>query len=180
MTAAANGQSASVSVTVTGMSAPFAWNFRNHVEPILAKAGCNSGACHGALSGKGGFRLSLRGYDPATDHFNIVEQDRGRRVEFADPGRSLLLAKPSGAMPHKGGLRFATDSREYSILSEWIANGAAPPQGDDSRVDRLQIHPGRSLHQVARRSNCSCRPCTRYARGRHHWRSSSNEGVPRR
>ena len=76
---------------------------------MLAKLGCNSGACHGALAGKGGFRLSLRGYDPATDYFNIVKQDRGRRVELADPGRSLVLAKPSGAIAHKGGMRFATD-----------------------------------------------------------------------
>ena len=110
------------------MSAPFAWSFRNHVEPVLAKQGCNSGACHGALAGKGGFRLSLRGYDPATDYFNIVKQDRGRRVELADPGRSLLLAKPSGAIAHKGGVRFGTGSLEYRILSDWISRGAAPPE----------------------------------------------------
>ena len=90
ITAAATGQTATVRVTVTGSTEPFAWSFRNHVEPVLAKAGCNSGACHGALAGKGGFRLSLRGYDPATDRFNIVEQDRGRRVEFADRNETTL------------------------------------------------------------------------------------------
>jgi len=148
ITANANGQSATVSVTVSGLAEPFAWSFRNHIEPVLAKAGCNSGACHGALAGKGGFRLSLRGYDPVTDHFNIVEQDRGRRVEFADPGRSLFLAKPSGAMPHKGGLRFTTDSREYQIIAEWIATGAAAPEETDPLVERLEILPGRSLHKV--------------------------------
>jgi hypothetical protein len=148
ITANANGHSASIDVTVSGINEPFAWSFRNHVLPVLAKAGCNSGACHGALAGKGGFRLSLRGYDPPTDHFNIVQQDRGRRIEFADPGRSLFLAKPSGAIPHKGGLRFTTDSREYRILSEWIAAGAAAPRDDDPRVDRLEIFPGRSLHAV--------------------------------
>src|SRR5262245_15457978 len=79
------------------------WTFRNHVLPVLSKAGCNSGACHGALAGKGGFKLSLRGYDPASDYHAITKQARGRRVELADPGSSLLLTKPSGAVPHKGG-----------------------------------------------------------------------------
>lgn len=183
ITATANGQTASVAVTVSGMAEPFAWSFRNHVQPVLAKAGCNGGACHGALSGKGGFRLSLRGYDPVTDHFNIVEQDRGRRVEFADPGRSLFLAKPSGAMPHKGGLRFKTDSREYRILSEWIANGAAAPTEGDPRVERLEISPGRSLHQVGETQQLLVTAV--YSNGRTEdvtswtkW-SSSNEAVCR-
>ncbi|MFO1096120.1 MAG: DUF1553 domain-containing protein [Planctomycetaceae bacterium] len=183
ITATANGQSASLSVTVSGMAKPFAWSFRNHVEPVLAKAGCNSGACHGALAGKGGFRLSLRGYDPATDHFNIVEQDRGRRVEFADPGRSLFLAKPSGAIPHKGGLRFKTDSREYRIVSEWIANGAAAPSDDDPRVERLEVFPGRSVHQVGESQQLLVSAIYSHGRtadvtGWTKW-SSSNEAVCR-
>src|SRR5690606_19668880 len=72
-------------------------SFRKHVQPIFAKLGCKSGACHGALAGKGGFRLSLRGYDPQSDYFNIVKQDRSRRTNLAEPARSLILAKPSGA-----------------------------------------------------------------------------------
>ena len=44
------------------------------------------------------------------------------------PGRSLVLAKPTGAIPHKGGVRFATDSREYQIIADWIASGAEPPR----------------------------------------------------
>jgi hypothetical protein len=147
ITATFGDQRATAKVTVTGMDQPFAWSFRNHVLPVLSKAGCNSGACHGALAGKGGFKLSLRGYDPPIDHFNIVQQDRGRRIELSDPGRSLFLAKPSGAIPHKGGLRFETDSLEYRILSEWIAHGAAAPHDDDSHVTALEILPGASLHQ---------------------------------
>src|SRR5262249_49336914 len=89
------GQVGRSKVVVTGMSRPIERSFRNHLEPIFAKMGCNSGACHGALAGKGGFRLSLHGYDPASDYFNIVKVERGRRVELSDPGRSLVLAKPS-------------------------------------------------------------------------------------
>jgi hypothetical protein len=95
--------------------------FNNHVQSVLARNGCNMGACHGALAGKGGFRLSLRGYDPVTDYFNITRQDRGRRIELAEPAKSLLIAKPSGAIEHKGGLRLPSDSRDYQLLARWIA-----------------------------------------------------------
>src|SRR4051794_38984470 len=179
----AGAQSATMKVVVDGLARPFSWNFREHVEPVFAKLGCNSGACHGALAGKGGFRLSLRGYDPATDYFNIVKQDRGRRVELADPGRSLLLAKPSGAINHKGGVRFATDSREYRILAGWIADGAAPPSDADPRVERLEVLPGRSLHRVGETQRFVVR--VRYSDGRDEdvtrgvkW-SSSDESVCR-
>ncbi|MFV0446174.1 MAG: DUF1553 domain-containing protein, partial [Planctomycetaceae bacterium] len=142
------GQSFRVPVRVQGARQQQQWSFRNDVLPVLSKAGCNMGACHGALAGKGGFRLSLRGYDPPTDHANIVFQDRGRRVEFSEPARSLLIAKPTGAIPHKGGVRFETDSPSYRILSEWIAAGAPEPQTDDPRVEELEILPNVSLHRV--------------------------------
>ena len=38
--------------------------FLRDVAPILNKAGCTAGTCHGAAKGKNGFKLSLRGYDP--------------------------------------------------------------------------------------------------------------------
>ena len=136
---------AEAKVIVTGLDQPTTISFRNDVQPVLAKSGCNSGACHGALAGKGGFKLTLRGYDPNMDYFNITRQSRGRRIELADPGRSLMLAKPSGAMPHKGGLRFTTDSREYQILADWIAAGAPAPSADDPRVVALEILPDRAL-----------------------------------
>ncbi len=164
ITVKAAGQTAMTKVIVSGMSAPFDWSFRNHVEPVLAKQGCNSGACHGALAGKGGFRLSLRGYDPPSDYFNIVKQDRGRRVELADPGRSLLVAKPSGAIPHKGGVKFSTESLEYRILAQWIATGARPPQDSEARVDQLEILPSRSIQHVGQNQQVLVR--ARYSDGR--------------
>jgi hypothetical protein len=133
------------SVTVTGMDQPFQWSFRNHVEPVLARLGCSSGACHGALAGKGGFRISLRGYDPERDYFTIVQQQLGRRVDVQEPAASLLLTKPSMALPHKGGLKLNPDTVYYQILSEWIANGASPPVESDAQLKNLEILPARTV-----------------------------------
>ena len=83
--------------------------------------GCSSGACHGAAAGQNGFKLSLRGYDNDGDYLALTRHALGRRIIPSDPGRSLMLLKPTGAVPHKGGKRFEVDSVEYRILSEWIA-----------------------------------------------------------
>jgi hypothetical protein len=135
------GQKAKVAVVVEQHSIDAPWSFRNHVQSVLTKAGCNSGACHGAAAGKNGFRLSLRGYDPEADFLMITRQSRGRRIVPADPGRSLILLKPTGAVPHKGGVRFAVDSREYRVLAEWIAAGQPAPMADDPRIERLEVLP---------------------------------------
>ncbi len=115
--------------------------FSNHIQSVLARNSCNMGACHGALAGKGGFRLSLRGYDPLSDHFNITRQDGGRRIEFASPASSLFLAKPSGTIEHKGGLRLPANSNDYTMIANWIAKGAAGPKATDPKLERLEILP---------------------------------------
>ncbi len=138
---APHGDSVRVPIRVSGASSPPRWQFVAHVESILSRRGCNSGACHGALAGKGGFRLSLRGYAPAADHYAITRQDRGRRLAPADPGRSLVLAKPAGLIPHKGGLRLPSDSRDFQILAEWIAGGAVGPQDSDAALERIEVLP---------------------------------------
>ena len=48
-------------------------SFQHEVMAVLSKAGCNSGPCHGNRNGKGGFRLSLRGEDPAADYATLVQ-----------------------------------------------------------------------------------------------------------
>lgn len=139
------GAESRATVTVRGTGTHYRWSFRHDVESVLARLGCNSGACHGALAGKGGFRLSLHGYDPIADFQTITREARGRRVALGDPGRSLLLAKPSGALPHKGGLRLDPESRDYRVLSGWIAAGAAPPREDDPELERISILPSESM-----------------------------------
>src|SRR6187431_2551259 len=60
-------------------------DFDTDIVPVLTKAGCNSGACHGAAAGRGGFHLSLFGSDPASDHESIVAAFEGRRVNLVRP-----------------------------------------------------------------------------------------------
>ena len=125
-----DGDQATATVKVVATGRPHRWSFRNDVQSVFAKVGCNMGACHGALAGKGGFKLSLRGYDPDADFHTITREARGRRVELSDPGRSLILAKPTGALPHKGGLKLKTTSRDYRVISQWIADGAEGPNAN--------------------------------------------------
>jgi len=141
VTATIGEQQATVTVTVSNQQQPFQWSFRNHVQSVLTKAGCNSGACHGALAGKNGFKLSLRGYDSQGDFNVLTRQARGRRIVPSDPGRSLILLKPTGGVPHKGGFRFDLDSRDYRVLSQWIAAATPPPSNDDPRIVRVEVFP---------------------------------------
>ncbi len=145
ITAIVGGKTAVAEVTVQGMRRPFEWSFRNHVQPVLAKAGCSSGACHGAASGQNGFKLSLRGYDNEGDFLALTHQALGRRVTLGDPGRSLVLLKPTGAVPHKGGKRFEVDSIDYKVMSEWIADGAPGPKPSDARIQNVEILPRQVL-----------------------------------
>ena len=123
-------------------------SFRNEVLPILSKAGCNGGGCHGALAGKGGFRLSLFAYNPEADHLAITREAQGRRVERSQPGLSLLLTKPTGAVRHKGGKRLEVDSDDYRTLARWIAQGAPGPQAGEAELLGLSIDPGERSARV--------------------------------
>ncbi len=148
-------------------------SFELDVIPILSKAGCNGGGCHGALAGKGGFRLSLFGYDPASDHLAITRDARGRRIDFSDPGASLLLAKPTTALPHKGGKRLAVGGHDYGVLAAWIAAGCPGPRADERRLVSVELTPAEStaapdasvqLTVTARYDDGTSRDVTRWAR----------------
>jgi hypothetical protein len=172
---------ARVPVIVRQLDRPWRWQFDAHVQAILSRQGCNSGACHGALAGKGGFRLSLRAYDSPADHFTMTRQDRGRRIEPAEPGRSLLLLKPSGQVPHKGGLRLEEGSSDYRALAEWISSGSPGPQPADARLAGIEVLP--SEQQLVAGSRQQLLVLAHYEDGRVEdvtkWAkySSSNEAV---
>src|SRR4051794_6447767 len=116
-------------------------SFRNDVMAVLSKAGCNAGACHGNKSGKGGFKLSLRGQDPDAD-FNTLTRDLfARRTDPLDPDGSLILLKATTQTPHEGGLRFKRDSVEYGVVRRWIAAGTPKDGPSAPTLQRLEVTP---------------------------------------
>lgn len=105
-------------------------SLRNDVLPALSRLGCSSGACHGSPQGKGGFRLSLRAFDPSIDEQTLRVEFFGRRVNPLDPDTSLLLRKPLMQVTHAGGQRMESGSSEHRVIRQWIAEGARidPPE----------------------------------------------------
>ncbi len=150
LTATVGDQKVTAKVTVSNQQVPFQWSFRNHVESVLSKQGCNGGACHGARAGQKGFRLTLFGYDLDADYSYLTRHAGGRRVVLSDPGRSLLLTKPTGLLPHKGGVRLEPSSLEYRVLAEWIASGVPGPKDGEPYVASIEVLPKESEQSTGR------------------------------
>jgi hypothetical protein len=116
-------------------------SFRNDVIPVLSKAGCSAGTCHGNKYGKGGFKISLRNQDPQDDLIAVTRDASGRRVNLMDADHSLLLLKATTQVPHEGGLRFKRESEEYRILRGWIAQGCPDDSDKAPKLQRLEVTP---------------------------------------
>jgi hypothetical protein len=132
-----------VKVEVQSAAAPRRVSFRHEIQPVLTKLGCNQGACHGSQHGKGGFRLSLLGFEPEPDHTAIVKSAEGRRVTPFAPEESLLLLKPTLAVAHGGGKRMEAGSPEYELIRLWLEQGAPAPLKDDPAVTAVRVLPAR-------------------------------------
>ncbi len=131
--------------TVWASDEPREVSFRHEVEPILTRAGCNAGACHGTPGGKNGFRLSLRGYDPALDILTLTREVHARRLDLLDPAASLILRKATAQVPHEGGQRLTPSDTQYNLLLRWIAEGARDDSASAPRLERLEILPPRDI-----------------------------------
>lgn len=114
-------------------------DFNTEVMPVFTKFGCNSGACHGAAVGRGGFKLSLYGGDPSSDYDSIVRESRGRRVNLVDPKRSLLLQKPTETIEHGGGTVLELDGKSARLLTAWISQGATPHRSLRERPSLVEL-----------------------------------------
>ncbi len=124
---------------VAGEPAPV--TFERDIEPILTRAGCNAGACHGKARGQNGFALSLLGFDPTQDFDAIVKESGGRRVSRLAAEDSLLLRKASARVPHGGGLRLLPTSRSYEMLIRWIVGGMPRTPAGAPRLARIAVEP---------------------------------------
>ncbi len=121
-------------------------SFTNDIVPVLTKFGCNSGVCHAkAPNGQNGFQLSLLGFEPAEDYQHLVIEGRGRRLFLAAPEHSLFLRKASGGIPHKGGVRIETDSKEYNLLVDWLKQGALYDGESVAALTAMEVEPASGL-----------------------------------
>lgn len=140
ITATTSAGVATTTITVANFETPPPVDFRTDVMAALSRAGCSQGACHGSPQGKGGFRLSLRGFDAASDLQTLVREGSSRRTNPFEPEQSLILRKGTGRVPHQGGVRFHTTDFAYQVLRDWIAAGcldSATPR----KLVSLEVHP---------------------------------------
>jgi hypothetical protein len=114
--------SADAALIVT-QARPKTWQFDADIAPVFSKLGCNNSACHGALNGQNGFKLSLFGYDAPSDYDAIVKHSDARRIDRQHPEQSLLLRKASFGVAHGGGKLMEKNSLEYTTLLQWIRDG---------------------------------------------------------
>ncbi|MEZ6050520.1 MAG: DUF1553 domain-containing protein [Planctomycetaceae bacterium] len=138
---------ATVPVTVSETGAPAPISFQTEVQAALTKTGCNSGACHGSPSGKGGFRLSLRAYDPALDTHTLRHEYFARRTNVMNPDESLLLRKPLMQVAHGGGQRLHVDEAPHSVLRQWISEGLQLDPTDAPTLVSIAMSPGQRVFQ---------------------------------
>jgi hypothetical protein len=122
-------------------------DFQRHVVPLFSKLGCSGRSCHGSFQGRGGFRLSLFGYDFKFDHDALLKpvDGQGARANIQKPSESLMLQKPTETVDHEGGLRMKVDSWQYRLLNRWIAAGAPAVAKDAAKMVKLEITPAEQV-----------------------------------
>ena len=143
------GLQAEASIAVVDATVERPVSFHLDIMPVLMRAGCNSGACHGSARGKDGFALSLFGYNPASDYQSITRQEGTRRINLARPEASLLVEKSIGAVPHTGGKLFDVDSSYYRTMIRWIEAGVPLDEGQPPHVTQLEVYPPKAVIEGA-------------------------------
>jgi hypothetical protein len=123
-------------------------SFQRHVLPLMGRLGCSGRACHGSFQGRGGFRLSLFGYDFQKDHEALTAKD-ALRVDLKEPAESLILQKPTLTMQHKGGKRMEPGSWQYHLLLRWVRAGAKNDASDTIRLVKLSVAPEQHVFHKA-------------------------------
>lgn len=142
-----------VPIVVEGLDRPQPVSFRHEFIASVNVAGCNMGACHGLPSGRGGFKLSLRGFDPAADFQELTREVFGRRTNPLDPEASLIWQKGTGRVPHEGGPRLLSiNPVPGRMIRAWLAEGLRNDRDDLPTLQKITVEPGpRVLRAPARR-----------------------------
>jgi hypothetical protein len=141
LTATIDGESISLPLTIQGLSNPPPISFEHEIQPVLTKARCNSGGCHGKAEGQNGFKLSLLGFDNDFDHAALTLEARGRRINTAAPDKSLLLLKGTATVPHGGGRKLDPGAPSTARLLRWIAAGALAHLPNEQPIVGIEVSP---------------------------------------
>jgi hypothetical protein len=148
----AGERTARVPVIFTDLDKPQPVSFRHEFIAALNVAGCNQGACHGIPSGRGGFKLSLRGYDPAADFIELTNSALGRRINRFDAEESLILKKGTARVPHAGGPRLTSDNPvPHEIVRAWLAEGALDDSAGLPALTKVEVLPGNRVQTAPAR-----------------------------
>ena len=151
LTVKAGGKETKVVVTVEKLDEVKPVSFRHDVMAAFNVGGCNMGACHGTPSGKNGFKLSLRGFDPTADYLQLTREQFGRRSDKHNPDASLTLLKALGRVPHEGGTRFGASSYPAEMMRQWLVEGMQDDSASLPSVKKLDVTPGnRVLHNPSK------------------------------
>src|SRR5262245_64396205 len=119
-------------------------SFQRHVSPLFGRLGCNGRSCHGSFQGRGGFRLSLFGYDFKADHDELLKGEP-LRANKEKPLESLILVKPTDADMHEGGQRYKKDGWEYHVFRRWLEAGAKYDTKQVQKIVNLEVTPAEIL-----------------------------------
>ncbi|WP_422923049.1 DUF1549 domain-containing protein [Singulisphaera sp. PoT] len=141
LVASFGGQEVRATVTVKGIGESPTPTFERDIVPILTRAGCNAGACHGKARGQNGFALSLLGFDSDFDYAAIVNEARGRRVFPAAPDQSLLILKAEAKLPHGGGRKLEPEGEGVETLRRWVAGGMPRDASEAPRLSKITVDP---------------------------------------
>ena len=132
-----------IPVEVVKQRNPDPVSFRHEIIPILTKARCNSGGCHGKAEGQNGFKLSIFGFDAESDYAALMKDGKGRRISLTQPESSLLLRKGTSMMPHGGGRKIDDGSYRYNRVLRWIREGARldAETSETGQVVSIEVEP---------------------------------------
>ncbi len=151
--------------------------FSREVAAVFSKLGCNSGACHGAVNGQNGFRLTLFGANPEIDHERLLREIGGRRVNFQTPEASLVLLTATGETSLGGGKRAWKVGSPEHVLVRWIAAGARLDAVEKSHSSRSRSRPPSGSPSRVKLTASRSKPRSRTARPRMSRRCAATSGV---
>ena len=149
------GQRVPTHIRVEGSQEKRPFSFAQDIGGIFTKKGCNSGDCHGSVKGKGGFKLSMNALYPHDDYrwiteggaYQVLTAEAGGekipRINLKEPEKSLLLQKPTFAVPHGGGQLLTEGSPDYEAIVNWIRKGApfGAEAGESVHVKGVDVFP---------------------------------------